>query len=264
MRFLSLGAGVQSTTVALMAAIGELDPIDAAIFADTGWEPSAVYRHLAWLESVLPFPVHRVSAGHRLQDRVANGKNYTGNKGFVDIPLHHIDQHGRAGMASRRQCTRAYKIRPVRRKIRELMHGHTAVQVMGISLDESHRMRDPDVQYLSFGYPLVEKRMTRENCLGWLRRHYPERDIPRSACVGCPFHTSAEWVLLSYEEPEQFASACEIDARVRSLGPEGGQGFLHKRRIPLAEAVKRDAREKELADSQLSLWDLECEGMCGI
>ena len=60
---LSLGAGVQSTTMALMAAVGELQPMpDCAIFADTQDEPAAVYRHLAWLMSgVLPFPVHVVT-----------------------------------------------------------------------------------------------------------------------------------------------------------------------------------------------------------
>ena len=66
LRVLSLGAGVQSTTLALMAAHGEIGPMpDCAIFADTGWEPKAVYEHLAWLGSlnVLPFPIHIVSAG---------------------------------------------------------------------------------------------------------------------------------------------------------------------------------------------------------
>jgi hypothetical protein len=35
LRVLSLGAGVQSTTLALMAAEGKLPGLDAAIFADT-------------------------------------------------------------------------------------------------------------------------------------------------------------------------------------------------------------------------------------
>ncbi|WP_246680049.1 hypothetical protein [Mesorhizobium sp. B2-4-1] len=64
LRALSLGASVQSTTLALMAAHGEIGPmLDCAIFADTGWEPQAVYDHLARLVSpkVLPFPVHIVS-----------------------------------------------------------------------------------------------------------------------------------------------------------------------------------------------------------
>ena len=54
--YLSLGAGVQSTVVAFMSARGELPPLTAAIFADTGWEPSAIYRHLDWMETQLPFP----------------------------------------------------------------------------------------------------------------------------------------------------------------------------------------------------------------
>jgi hypothetical protein len=33
---------VQSTTLALMAARGEIEPPDCAIFADTGWEPAAI------------------------------------------------------------------------------------------------------------------------------------------------------------------------------------------------------------------------------
>lgn len=50
LHIISLGAGVQSTTLALMAAGGGLTPMpDCAIFADTGEEPSAVYRHLDWL-----------------------------------------------------------------------------------------------------------------------------------------------------------------------------------------------------------------------
>ena len=50
--------------MALMAAHGEITPMpDCAIFADTQSEPSAVYRHLDWLEGKLPFPVYRVTAG---------------------------------------------------------------------------------------------------------------------------------------------------------------------------------------------------------
>lgn len=76
LRALSLGAGVQSTTLALMAAHGEIGPMpDCAIFADTGWEPQAVYDHLEWLMSgnVLPFPVHIVSAGNIRDDLIGAG-----------------------------------------------------------------------------------------------------------------------------------------------------------------------------------------------
>lgn len=61
---ISLGAGVQSSTLALMAVHGEITPMpDAAIFADTQAEPQSVYKWLDWLEMQLPFPVHRVTKG---------------------------------------------------------------------------------------------------------------------------------------------------------------------------------------------------------
>jgi hypothetical protein len=71
--------------MALLAAHGEIGPMpDCAIFADTGWEPSAVYDHLDWLMSgnVLPFPVHVVSAGNIRDELLAAG---AGNR-WASIP----------------------------------------------------------------------------------------------------------------------------------------------------------------------------------
>ena len=67
LRVLSLGAGVQSTTVLLMSLAGDLPPLDAAIFADTGSEPDAVYAHLEWLAERMAdadVPLYRVDAGN--------------------------------------------------------------------------------------------------------------------------------------------------------------------------------------------------------
>jgi len=72
---ISLGAGVQSSTMALMAAHGEITPMpDYAIFADTQAEPSHIYSWLDWLETQLPFPVLRVTAGS-LKEAILNGKD---------------------------------------------------------------------------------------------------------------------------------------------------------------------------------------------
>jgi 3'-phosphoadenosine 5'-phosphosulfate sulfotransferase (PAPS reductase)/FAD synthetase len=116
MNIVSLGAGVQSSVMALMAAHGELGPMpDCAIFADTQFEPASVYTHLDWLETQLPFPVHRVTAGNIKTDTIS-GLNTTGQK-FSVIPF-----FTGSGMG-RRQCTREYKISPIRRKISELLVG---------------------------------------------------------------------------------------------------------------------------------------------
>lgn len=75
LRVLSLGAGVQSTTLLMLAAEGKLPKLDAAVFADTGWEPAAVYEHLDRLESEVAgpagIPIYRVSNGN-IRDDVLN------------------------------------------------------------------------------------------------------------------------------------------------------------------------------------------------
>ena len=121
LRALSLGAGVQSTTLALMAARGEIGPMpDCAIFADTGWEPAAVYRHLDWLRSpgLLPFPVYVVMAGNIRDDLIAGAEGHR----WASIPAftRTVNRSGRVSIGMiRRQCTKDYKIVPIRRKVRE-------------------------------------------------------------------------------------------------------------------------------------------------
>ncbi len=39
-------------------------------------------------------------------------------------------------------------------------------------------------------WPLIEKGVTRQDCLRWLERHgYPT--LPKSSCIGYPFHSDA-------------------------------------------------------------------------
>ena len=86
-RILSLGAGVQSTTVLLMSIAGELPKIDHAIFADTGWEPTAVYEHLDWLEGwaiAAGVKIHRVSNGNIRDDAITRYKLLEQRVGGVD------------------------------------------------------------------------------------------------------------------------------------------------------------------------------------
>ena len=66
---ISLGGGVQSSVMALMASQGAFDAIpDCAIFADTHWEPPSLYTHLDWLAERLGFPVYVVDNGRSLRE----------------------------------------------------------------------------------------------------------------------------------------------------------------------------------------------------
>lgn len=288
LRLLSLGAGVQSTTVALMAATGDIEPIDAAIFADTGWEPAEVYLHLERLEAHLVdhgIPVHRVTAGDIRADHV----DPVGDRLFIRKPRLHPEmlgkqrtsmpvflttsagpgRPGRDGI-SLRTCTATYKIEPVERKVRDLLGlarrqrwpTEPVVEMLfGISLDEVQRMRDAARPAITNSYPLVDLRLTRTDCHRWMADH--GWSSPRSACVGCPFHSDTEWREMRDERPADWADAVEFDAALRARSTNGllalaGVPYLHESRVPLA-----DAEIDRPAIQQLSLFDSTCEGYCG-
>jgi hypothetical protein len=262
LRVLSLGAGVQSTTLALMAAHQEAPFPDVAIFADTGWEPAAVYRHLDWLETVLPFPVRRVAQGN-IRDGLRDRRNTTGGR-FAAIPWHTVNPDGTEGMG-RRQCSSEYKLTPIMHAIRAELgkpgHAHIpagAVEVMlGISLDEAHRMRSAKQRYMVNLYPLIDARMRRHDCLLWLKRHgYPQP--MKSACIGCPFHDNAYWRDMRDNRPDEWADAIAADALLRVGNNRGMRAveYMHRDRVPLDQV--------DLSVAQLDLFGNDCLGMCGL
>ncbi len=289
LRVLSLGAGVQSTTVALMTTTGDLPPIDVAIFADTGWEPAAVYKHLAKLEAHMAehgTPVVRVRSGNIRDDHIKP----TDERLFIRNPRKHPEYLGRSrtfipvylvtpagpdrfdptnGM-TRRTCTKTYKIEPVEKEIRRRLGlvrnarwplVHTVDQLFGISWDETQRMSDSTRPAIHHCYPLVDKRITRDDCHAWLADH--GWTAPRSACIGCPFHDDDEWRHIRDTAPAEWADAIEFDATFRARQAAGelpmeGAPYLHRQRVPL------DQVDLELpVDNQLSLFDQTCDGFCG-
>lgn len=269
LRILSLGAGVQSTTMALMAAHGEIGPMpDCAIFADTGWEPKAVYEHLAWLRSpnVLPFPVHIVSAGN-IRDSIVARRNTTGGR-YAAIPWFIIGQNGSIGMG-RRQCTSEFKLTPLMRKMRDLLGvgrrdrirpGSVEVWI-GISTDEIMRMKPARQKWQRNRWPLIELNMSRRDCLSWLAKHdYPPP--PKSSCIGCPFHSDAVWRDMRDNHSDEWADAVMIDSVLRTGDARGFRGteYMHRQCVPLGEVDLSTPAERGQAD----LFNNECEGMCGV
>jgi len=266
LRVISLGAGVQSTTMALMAAHGEIGPMpDCAIFADTQSEPESVYSHLRWLTSpnVLPFPVHIVTKGS-LRDKIGKVRPQ-GAWAHQPIPAFVVDRKGN-GTPLNRDCTRDFKIAPIQKKVRELV-GLTrkrtpdypiVEQWIGISLDEAMRVRQSRHAWITLRYPLIERRMTRGDCLEWLKRHdYPMP--PKSACTFCPFHSDKMWRDIKDNDPVAWNDAVAVDAKVRGAW-QGKSIFLHRSLKPLAEVDLSTAEDH----GQLNLFNNECEGMCGV
>ena len=271
-RSLSLGAGVQSTVLALMAERGEYDlpKPDVAVFADTGWEPPSVYEHLDWLQEQLSFEVVRVQAGN-IKDNILEGTSPDGNN-YLGIPAFLVNADGSTAIAAR-QCTSKYKVKPINRYLRDRLGfepgrrapKHVQVEIwMGISADEVLRQKESREEWATNRYPLIELGFSRAQLLNWFTENYPDRYLPRSSCIGCPYRTDGEWKWLKANAPESFEEAIFIDRALRDVPvvrnaiTRKGSAFLHKSRVPLSEI---DFDEATDYDSHMAE---ECEGLCGI
>jgi hypothetical protein len=247
--FISLGAGVQSSTMALMAAHEEITPMpNGAIFADTQAEPASVYKWLDWLETCLPFPVYRVTHGNLYQIEPGRVSHKTGKLyQRIAVPMHV------AGGIMPRQCTEHFKIRPIRRQIIKLLDkGESAKQWIGISFDELDRMKPSRHARIENCWPLVDRGIRRHDCLEWIHAHnYPEP--PRSACVFCPYRSDRDWQQLKAREPAEFQKAIAYENAQRARY----DAYLHPSLKPLETVMFVDTR-------QLNLFRNECEGMCGV
>lgn len=275
LRLLSLGAGVQSTTLLLLAAEGHLPGLDGAIFADTGWEPAAVYTHLDRLEREVArparIPIYRVSVGNIRNDALDPAHR------FASMPLFVKNADGGDGM-TRRQCTSEYKLKPIKRQARQLLgyphptrvpRGVFAEQWIGISRDEIGRAKDSGIQYLKSWHPLLHLDGAADGREGWTRtdcmRYLKSRgwsSTPKSACIGCPFHGNAQWRQLRDEHPAEWADAVDFDRSIRSGNARGnaqgkpllGEAYLHRSRRPLDEAPIDRVTAHEWASKQTDVF----------
>ncbi len=263
-RYLSLGAGVQSSALYILACQGayENGP-EVAIFADTQAEPPWVYEQLDRLEAWGSIPIERVTGGSLESDSMTTDKGHGG--GFARMPAFTLGDDGRAAPL-RRQCTREYKITPIERHVRALLglkKGQRAKRLsechLGISTDEMRRMRASRTRWIENRWPLVELGLNREGC----RRVVTDAGFPepeKSACVFCPYHSDAYWDWMKRTHPDQFARAVAMDERIRDLTGAGVKrpAFLHRSLRPLAEV--------EFINPRQGVLDFDgCEsGHCGV
>ena len=246
---------------------------DYAIFADTQWEPQSVYDNLEWLKSQVSFPVITTGNGRSLREDVINGVNAQG-QAWLTLPVYLADVDGNPAGINWRQCTKNYKLDPIRKAVqkilgvrpRQSLSSETNVEMwLGITTDEMLRVKPSRNWWINHRYPLIDDvPMNREQCIQWFAERYPDRQLSRSACVGCPFRSSSSWLDIMNSEPDLYAEAVTIDAMLRSKKHNAGRMFhkrayLHHRRIPLSEALALDDSGREVNG-----FINECEGHCGL
>lgn len=273
LRVLSLGAGVQSSTVLFKIINQEIKPVDVVIFADTGNEPESVYEWLEYLEKKMKennIRFEKVRSSENTGNIIKDYQAESGRHGL--IPLHIKRKTGTHGI-SKRTCTFEYKIRPLQQWIREYLdvvylRSKHIEMVMGISYDEITRVRNTKDQWQVNCYPLVENKITRQDCIDYME----SRNLgtpPRSACIICPYRTASEWKYLHDTNKKEYEFAVNFDEWLRNdeygVGKETfrkhnatSDPYIHYNRKPLKEV---DFAE---VDPLYNLLDDECEGMCGV
>tara|TARA_R100001163_G_C5005960_1_gene153490 strand:+ start:49 stop:876 length:828 start_codon:yes stop_codon:yes gene_type:complete len=267
LRILSLGAGVQSSTLAMLIEQGKIPMVDAAIFADVGAEPKNVTKWLEWLKTKVSYPIYVVQWRNLKEDLINVTK---GKEKRIAIPFYTLSDDGKKGM-NRRQCTVEYKIKPVTQKIRQLLglkprekaKKNTKVELlMGISLDEVQRMKVNQIKYIQNQYPLIDMRWTRKNCIDWFEENYNVTP-PRSSCTFCPFHNNHEWLKVKsnkeeWDEVVKLENAFHTNRElIKNVSGIKDKIFFNRKCKPINEI---DFEEKS---DQLDLFINECEGYCG-
>ena len=168
-----------------------------------------MYDHIKWLETQLSFEIHHVGK-HNIKDHILSGTNPEGRQ-FVDIPLYLTNEDSSHGVA-KRQCTRIFKMDPIYEFLKEYLDLQPKLPApldvkvemwLGISRDEISRTKSASRKpWIQNRYPLVERDLTRIQLYDWFSRHYPGRPLPKSACIGCPYHTDHIWAEMKRNDPK--------------------------------------------------------------
>ena len=249
---ISLGGGIQSTTMLLMACHDEITPKPiCAIFADTGWEREQTYKTVKFLFSYavnFGIPVYTVSSGNIRVDSVDPEKRKP------MLPFY--QDNGKKRLP--RQCTYDYKIRPVRKlakRLTDATHKAPYTTWIGYSIDEVGRMSPSKVKYAIHRYPLIENRMDKGSCYKWLEKSGFPAPV-KSACIGCPCHRNDLWEKLTDEE---IADCDDFEKGVQaSYTKLKHTPYLHRSCDPIEErpfeSKTLDAFDSETEDCQGGCW----------
>lgn len=248
LRVLSLGWGVQSFTLAAMAALGDIEPIAAAVHSDTDHERQATYEFAArmtpWLEE----------RGVRVVTVRADDTGIIDKYGGVMPPVYYGNGGGEGRVP--RQCTDKWKRAPLRRWLQANRDGVSVDLFLGISMDEFHRAKDSDVKYITHRFPLLDLRMTRADCITYLK----DKILPvpeKSTCVFCPFHSAEAWRKVKRKNGRDWNMAIIADNVIRNAKPDVSL-YIHRSLKPLPEAVR--IPEDEGAVQLTMLDDTACDG----
>lgn len=232
--YLSLGAGVQSTALYLLAEHGlcGIERPDIAIFADTGEEAPWTYETLWKLQERGKIPIV-----------IAQAKVPMLGEDFLHLPAY---TEGQGQL--RRQCTRELKVTSITQTLRNYLKyqphqrmRHSIRGYIGISYDENQRWAMSRDKWCVFDYPLLRKKITREECEVIISTLAPWLGtVKKSSCVMCPYHSDKEWREVFRAGLKDYVVAFDEAVRVGIKKGWQRKAYLHRRCVPIADAIPND------------------------
>jgi len=125
----------------------------------------------------------------------------------------------------KRQCTRQYKVEPVRRYLYDKYRRERIGLMLGISVDEFHRMRESDAKRIEHLYPLVDERLTRNDCRAILERAGLATP-PKSSCWFCPYRSARSQSELLRQYPALREKGEELERRINEERRKRGKDAI--------------------------------------
>ena len=240
-RFISYGGGVQSSALIVLAVQGQIAPVDAALFCNTG-DDSEHPDTLMYVRTVMrPYcdkhglPLHELqrTVGGEPQTLYGRMMNHTRESLSEPIPV-----RGYTGAPMSRACTVDHKIKVLERWIKQNARALPAETLIGISVDEIERAKTGQNAYEVRQYPLLDLGLNRVDCA----RIIADAGLPvppKSSCYFCPFHSRLTWSELRRDRPDLFEKAAEIEDTLnqRRERRQKPPVYLTDRRVPLREAI---------------------------
>ena len=202
---ISYGGGVQSTALVVLAM-------------QRGWQIDEIV-HVDLLDAESPATREYVDYfARRLQTAYGRGitilqrdlyGDMLARPAFTPAPWRARD----GSFMLKRQCTRQYKVEPIRRYLYDKYAREKIQLMLGISVDEFHRMRDSGSARIENVYPLVDERLTRNDCRAILERAGLATP-PKSSCWFCPYRSVRSQAELLKQYPMLREMAAVLERRI--------------------------------------------------
>jgi len=235
----SYGGGVQSTALVVLAmrerwAIDEIVHVDL-VDAESPRTREYVDYFRRWLRDGYGRDI-TVIERNMYRDMLDNPE-------FTPVPWRARD----ASFMLSRQCTRQYKVSPMQRYLYDRYPGERIRLMLGISVDEYHRMRDSSAARIEHVYPLVDRRLTRWRCQEIIGR--AGLALPwKSSCWFCPYRSlESQWALVQ-RYPDLAGMASLLEDRINASRRSRGKGEIVVLRVD-ASAEQEDFCEAGYCDS---------------